>query len=71
LLSLAQVCLLLSVLLPLPPRTVDAVLVRIACYHRRHLAARVAHRRRTERWIRNMDEPIGPATPLIAPPVRA
>ena len=71
LLSLAQVCMLLSVLLPLPPRTVDTVLARISYDHRRHLAARIAHRRRTERWIGNLDEPIGPATPLIAPPVRA
>lgn len=62
---------LLSVLLPVPPRTLDTVLARIAYYHRRHGAARAAHRRRTERWIRNMDELIGPATPLIAPPVRA
>ena len=58
---------LLSVLLPLPPRTVDTVLARISYDHRRHLAARIAHRRRTERWIRNMDEPIGPATPLNCP----
>ena len=70
-LTLAQVCLLLSVLLPLPARTLEGVLEQIAYYHRRHAAAETSHRERTERWIANMDEPIGPATPLLAPPIKA
>jgi SRSO17 transposase len=70
-LTLPQVCLLLSVLLPLPARTLEDVLEQIAYYHRRHTAAETSHRERTERWIVNMDEPIGPQTPLLAPPIKA
>lgn len=70
-LTLPQVCLLLSVLLPLPERTLEDVLAQIAYYHRRHGAAQTSHRERTERWIVNMDEPIGPETPLLAPPIKA
>jgi hypothetical protein len=47
------------------------VLEQIAYYHRRHGAAETSHRERTERWIANMDEPIGPETPLLAPPIKA
>jgi len=71
LLTLPQVCLLLSVLLPLPARTLEGVLEHIAYDHRRHAAAQTSHRERTERWIVNMDEPIGPETPLLAPPIKA
>lgn len=70
-LTLPQVSLLLSVLLPLPERSVEAVLEQLAYYHRRHKAARTSHRKRTERWIENMDEPVGPNTPLISPPIKA
>lgn len=70
-LTLPQVSLLLSVLLPLPERTLEGVLEQIAYYHRRHAAAETSHRERTERWIANMDEPIGPETPLLAPPIKS
>jgi len=70
-LTLPQVCLLLSVRLPLPARTLEGVLEHIASYHRRHAAAQTSHRERTERWIANMDEPIGPETPLLASPIKA
>jgi hypothetical protein len=63
--------LLLSVLLPLPERRVEEVLKQLAYYHRRHKAAQTSHRKRTERWIANMDEPVGPNTPLIAPPIKS
>lgn len=43
----------------------------IASDHRRHTAARESHRRRTERWIQTMNEPLGPTTPWLAPPRRA
>jgi hypothetical protein len=46
-------------------------LEQIAYYHRRHTAAETSHRERTERWIVNTDEPIGPQTPLLAPPIKA
>lgn len=70
-LSLAQVQLILSALIPLPRPTLERVLARIAYYQRRHAAARAAHRKRMERWIRNRHAPIGPRTPLLAPPLRA
>jgi len=70
-LTLPQVSLLLSVLLPLPQRTLERVLEQIAYYHRRHEAAQTSHRERTLRWIANMDEPIGADTPLLAPPIKA
>ncbi len=48
-LSLEQVCLLLSVMLPLPRRRLEDVLDQIASYQRRHAAARTSHHCRTER----------------------
>jgi hypothetical protein len=70
-LSLEQICLLLSVLLPLPPRRLEDVLAQIAYYQRRHAAARICHRQRTERWIADMDAPRGSRTRPIAPPIKA
>ncbi|NCC32216.1 MAG: hypothetical protein EOM24_09355 [Chloroflexia bacterium] len=62
---------MLSVLLPLPPRTLEDVLAQIAYYQRRHTAARTSHHKRTERWITDMDalEP-SPNCP-VAPPIKA
>jgi hypothetical protein len=70
-LSLEQICLLLSVLLPLPPRRLEDVLAQIAYYQRRHAAARTSHHRRTERWIADMDALGGSRTRPIAPPIKA
>jgi hypothetical protein len=70
-LSLEQVCLLLSVLLPLPPRRLADVLAQIAYYQRRHAAARICHRQRTERWIADMDALAGSCTRPVAPPLKA
>ena len=70
-LTLPQVSLLLSVLLPLPERTLEGVLEQIAYYHRRHGAAQTSHRERTERWIENREQPVGPETPLLSPPIKA
>lgn len=64
-------CLLLRVLLPLPERTLEGVLEQIASYHRRHTAAETSHRQRTEGWIVNLDEPVGPETLLVSPPIKA
>jgi hypothetical protein len=70
-LSLEQICLLLSVLLPLPPRRIEDVLDQIAYYQRRHAAARTSHHRRTERWIADMDARVGSRSRPVAPPVKA
>jgi len=69
-LTLPQVCLRLSVLLPLPERTLEDVRSQIAYYHRRHRAAQTSHCQRTERGIEHMDERVGPDTPLLAPPIK-
>ena len=71
LLTVEQVCLLLRVLFPLPARTLDGVRAQIAYYHRRQAAARESHHQRTERWIANRDAPVGPDTPLLAPPIKS
>jgi hypothetical protein len=47
------------------------VLEQLAYDHRRRAAAQTSHRERTERWIANMDELIGPETPLLASPIKA
>ncbi|MGQ9926099.1 MAG: hypothetical protein ACUVS4_04425 [Chloroflexaceae bacterium] len=70
-LSLEQVCLLLSVRLPLPPRRREDVLDQIASYQRRHAAARTSHYRCTERWIADMDTLGGCRTRPVAPPMNA
>jgi len=65
------VCLLLSVLLPLPPRRLEDVLDQIAYYQPRRAAARTSHHQRTERWSADMDALGGCRSRPVAPPIKA
>ncbi|NJO81407.1 MAG: hypothetical protein HC828_00710 [Blastochloris sp.] len=70
-LTLPQARLLLSTVLPLPHLTLERAIDIIHYYHQRHADARESHSRRTEAWIANMHEIVGPGYRIIDPPIRS